>query len=139
MRNLIWLLFLSLSFACGDKEGAADDTGQSDADTDSDTDTGPDTDTDTGGLVHCVGDVMVTDAAGLAAMAGCELIDGSLSIESSDLTDLSGLSSLTSVGGDLSIWDNVTLCQSLVDAFIAALAAGLAGDVVHITGNDDSC
>jgi hypothetical protein len=56
MRNLIWRVFLALTFGCGEKNSAADDTGESDADTDSDADAGTDTgsvtdtgsDTDTG-------------------------------------------------------------------------------------------
>jgi hypothetical protein len=43
------------------------------------------------------------------------------------------------VGGNLYIYNNITLCQSLVDAFIAALGTGLVGDVFDSTSNDDSC
>jgi hypothetical protein len=51
------------------------------------------------------------------------------------LTDISGLSNLTSVW-DLYINDNPALCQSLVDAFVAACTIGGS---VTITGNDDGC
>ena len=42
-------------------------------------------------------------------------------ILSEDLDDLTSMESMTAVGGDLSIDDNITLIQSLGDAFIAAL------------------
>ena len=53
------------------------------------------------------------------------------------LTNLDGLSSLTSVGGDLYIYDNVFLCQDSVDTFIAACTIG--GTVLNITGNSGTC
>jgi hypothetical protein len=52
------------------------------------------------------------------------------------LTNISGLSSLTSVGGYLYFRDNPLLCQSLVDAFVAACSCGTEGDIAN---NDDDC
>jgi hypothetical protein len=60
----------------------------------------------------------------------------SLGIQSNDaLTDISGLSSLTTVGGNLNISNNPVLCQSLVDAFVAACSCGVG----NISGNLDGC
>ena len=53
------------------------------------------------------------------------------------LADVSGLSNLTSVGGDLLIHDNPSLCQGVVDAFIAAFTLG--GVVQNICCNDSGC
>jgi len=53
------------------------------------------------------------------------------------LTNLDGLSNLSSVGGDLRIHDNPGLCQTFVYAFIAACT--LAGSVQDILGNDSGC
>ncbi len=46
-------------------------------------------------------------------------------ILSEDLDGFSSMESMTAVGGDLSIDDNITRCQSLGDAFIAALGRSL--------------
>jgi hypothetical protein len=40
------------------------------------------------------------------------------------------------VSGDLSIYDNPALCQSLVDAFVAGCKSCSVRD---ISGNDDGC
>ena len=53
------------------------------------------------------------------------------------LTDLEGLAGLTTIGGDVHIFDNPNLCQSAVEAFIAARTVG--GTVVEIAGNNDGC
>jgi hypothetical protein len=46
------------------------------------------------------------------------------------------LSGITTVGGELQIYENPALCQSLVDAFVAACSCGTVG---NISGNDDGC
>jgi hypothetical protein len=52
--------------------------------------------------------------------------------KNASLSSLSGLSSLNQVGGDLYIYVNINLCQSLVEALIDALGAGLAGEILDI-------
>ena len=52
------------------------------------------------------------------------------------LADIDGLSNLTSVDGNLDISGNQALCQSSVDAFLAACTScGLA----NTGGNNDGC
>jgi hypothetical protein len=53
--------------------------------------------------------------------------------ENAALTNLDGLSSLTSVGGDLYIYGNDALCQDFVDALIAACTIG--GTIMDISHN----
>ena len=110
--------------------------------------------------VPCTGDYQIRDGADMDEVALCESISGLLSfsyqdwftsidlpcltsvggllnIESNDaLTDISGLSNLTTVGGDLYIHENPLLCQSLVDAFVAACPGC---DVGNVFNNLDGC
>jgi hypothetical protein len=51
----------------------------------------------------------ITTAGDVAAFAGCRAIRGDLSIERTDLSDLSALSELRSVSGALTIRDNTNL------------------------------
>ena len=51
------------------------------------------------------------------------------------LTDISGLSGVTSVGGHLHVHSNPLLCQSFVDTFFAACSCGSA----TFYDNDDGC
>jgi hypothetical protein len=63
-------------------------------------------------LVVCQGsfEVDATDTAGdLVALADCQEITGDLTVIATALTDLSALSALTTVGGDLYIGDNTAL------------------------------
>jgi hypothetical protein len=64
-------------------------------------------------------------------------VGGGLTIQiNSALTDVGGLLSLASVGGDLTITYNDVLCQSSVDAFVAACTIGGSTDAEY---NDDGC
>ena len=49
---------------------------------------------------------------------------------------IDGLSSLTTVGGDLSIYENAVLCQDWVDAFVAGCS--VVGTVTT-SGNGGTC
>ena len=109
------------------------------------------------GPVDCVGDRTYEDAVAEA----CETITGgSLRIESTDLTDvdgltmldsidadlivennnvlsnLDGLAGLTSLGGDFRISNNPALCQTLVDELLNAISVGGSQ---FVSNNDDSC
>jgi hypothetical protein len=110
--------------------------------------------------VPCTGDYIIENSSDMDEAALCESISDDLTItrktwltntdlpcltsvggilriySNPALTDISGLSSLTSVGGDLNIYSNPVLCQSLVDAFVAACSCGTVG---NITYNDDGC
>ena len=157
---LLSLLALSLCGGCGTSRGGGgggddDDSAFDDDDTSDDDDSAP--------SVTCTGDYTVgpTDTAGdMAAIAGCTAITGYLFIEGTlltnldglsnltsvggylriygndALTNLDGLSSLTSVGGDLLIGNNDVLCQDSVDAFIAACTIG---GTVTTSGNNGTC
>jgi hypothetical protein len=57
------------------------------------------------------GDAKILGADGLAAMAGCTSVTGSVSVMDSSLTTLAGLESLTSVGGDFIILNNRALTE----------------------------
>jgi len=70
-----------------------------------------------GALAVWPGAQVLTDIIDIAA---CEVIEGSLGLWGTSLATVDGLSNLTSVGGDLLIHDNPALCQSFIDAFIAA-------------------
>mgnify|MGYP003733426761 CR=1 FL=1 len=59
-----------------------------------------------------------------------------LTFTDSVLTSLNGLSNVTTVPGDLKIFDNDSLCQSVVDAFVAGLTVN---GTVTTYGNDDGC
>ena len=67
------------------------------------------------GNVHaqvCTGDYTIdeVDTAGdIASLSGCTEITGSLIIEDTALTDLTGLENLTAVEGSLHIWNNPVL------------------------------
>ena len=64
-------------------------------------------------------------------------VGGDLTIQINEtLTDIDGLSSLTSVGGDLTINYNPALCQSSVDAFVAAC---MIGGSTSAEDNDGGC
>ena len=77
----------------------------------------------------------LTDLSGLSNITS---LSGDLSIQESNLLDtLDDLSSLTTVGGSLTIQNNPSLCQSLVEAFIAACTVG--GTVFNSIGNDRGC
>jgi hypothetical protein len=77
---------------------------------------------------------VLTDISGLSSLTS---VGENLSLQDNAvLTDISGLSNLTTVGGDLYIYENLALCQSLVDAFVAACSCGTVG---NITGNLDGC
>ena len=69
---------------------------------------------------------VLTNLDGLSSLTS---VGGTLSIvNNAALENVNGLSNLTDVGGDLYIWVNISLCESLVDAFIDALGAGLVGE-----------
>jgi hypothetical protein len=77
----------------------------------------------------------LTDVDGLLGLSS---VGGALTVVDNDaLTNISGLSSLTSVGSDLNIQHNPVLCQSFVDAFVAACTIG--GSVSSTLGNDTGC
>jgi hypothetical protein len=64
---------------------------------------------------------------------------GSLNIYDNSALSTLELNSLTSAGEDLYIWDNDSLCQSLVDAFVTMVeSSGWSGSQYTI-GNDNSC
>ena len=132
-----------------------DDSGPDDDDAADDDDT-----TDScAAAVPCMGNFDVNNGFDLEQIALCESITGNLEIAgqgwlsgidlscltavggdlyifSNDaLTNLDGLSNLTSVGG-LSIYLNPSLCQSVVDAFVAACTVS---GPVSTYGNDDGC
>mgnify|MGYP000303599513 CR=1 FL=1 len=52
------------------------------------------------------------------------------------LTNINGLSSVTNVPGDLIIWYNDVLCQTLVDAYVATVTVG--GNTTD-SPNDPGC
>jgi len=54
----------------------------------------------------------------------------------SELTSFS-LDSLTTIGGDLFIWDNAALCQTLVEAFVEAMTALGWSDDLYIVDHAD--
>ncbi|HFA51115.1 MAG TPA: hypothetical protein ENJ95_19045, partial [Bacteroidetes bacterium] len=54
-------------------------------------------------LTPCVGDIVVSSQAELNGIAGCTTISGSLTINGTDIVDLSPLLSLTQITGELSI------------------------------------
>jgi hypothetical protein len=86
-----------------------DDSGPDDDDVDDDDST---VDDDDSASPVCLGDYEVTgsDAASeMAAIAGCEVIEGDLNISSTALTDIDGLSNLTMVGGSLTLSTNTVL------------------------------
>ncbi len=58
---------------------------------------------------RCGGDVVVSDGRDLARLAGCSVVEGSLWIQNSNLSDLNGLRHLSEVQGDLSIDNNHNL------------------------------
>jgi hypothetical protein len=90
--------------------------------------------TSVGGDLALTSNDVLTDISGLSSLTS---VGGYLNISNNDaLTDISGLSNLTAVGGALSIANNPALCQSLVDAFVAACSCGTVG---NISGNDDGC
>jgi hypothetical protein len=77
------------------------------------------------GLTVCENDALPN----LSGLSNLSSVGGDLYIGDNDSqTDISGVSSMTVVDGDQEISDNDSLCQSLVDAFAAALGTGLAGD-----------
>ena len=99
--------------------------------------------TDTSGLSGITsvgGNLIIRENAALTnldGLSGITTVGGTLYIHGNDaLTDISGLSSLTTVGGALYIYNNPLLCQSLVDAFVAACSCGGVGAT---SGNDDGC
>jgi hypothetical protein len=57
----------------------------------------------------CARDFVVTDSLGMEAVSGCSKINGDLAISSSVITDLSRLTGLREVAGDLDIIDNSAL------------------------------
>ena len=70
-------------------------------------------------------------------LSGLISIGGHLYItNNTGLTNLDGLSGLNSVDGDVSVHSNPVLCQSSVDAFIAACTIGGG---VFFTDNNDGC
>ena len=79
----------------------------------------------------------LTNLDGLSSLAS---VEAALAIrENPALTNLDGLSSLTSVLVSVAIWGNPALCQSLVDAFIAAGVGCGPIPGGGIEGNDDGC
>ncbi len=92
--------------------GTADADTDTDSDTDSDSDTDTDTDTDTGpnectqDLGEYSGDFEITTPSDVATLAGYTSISGSLYINCLSCTDLSELVCLTSVGVYFRIEDN---------------------------------
>jgi hypothetical protein len=72
----------------------------------------------------------------LASVGGGLFIGGTLAQGNGALTNLDGLASLTSVGGDLTINYNNVLCQSSVDALVAACTIGGSTTAEF---NDDGC
>jgi hypothetical protein len=87
--------------------------------------------------VPCLGDYSISNSLDLDAIALCESISGDLRFDDEEWLTSIELPCLTSVGGDLQITSNPVLCQSLVDAFVAACVG--CGPVVDISGNDDGC
>jgi hypothetical protein len=90
--------------------------------------------TSVGGDLAITSNDVLTDISGLSSLTS---VGGDLNISNNDaLTDISGLSNLTAVGGALSIANNPALCQSLVDAFVAACSSCSVG---NISNNLDGC
>ena len=85
--------------------------------------------------VECVGDRTYETAVA----DGCTSITGgNLSIANNDaLTNIDGLSALTSVGGDLNIYDNINLCQQSVDDLLSRIT--VSGSVENVSGNNGLC
>lgn len=78
----------------------------------------------------CTGDVTLTTPAEVDAF-DCSVVTGDLTVSGAEITNLDGLSSLTSVGGNLSIANN----SSLTDlSGLSSLAA--IGGTLHVQGND---
>jgi hypothetical protein len=73
----------------------------------------------------------VDGLSGITSLGEGLQIDGNTA-----LFNLDGLSNLMWVGWDANIVNNPVLCQSLVDAFIAA---GTIGGSVTTSGNNNSC
>lgn len=82
-------------------------------------------------LVSVGGDLSFGWVWGLTDIDGFESLSsvgGDVAFTSnSNLADIDGFTSLSSVGGDVDFTGNTSLCQSFVDAFIAALGTGLVG------------
>ncbi len=71
---------------------------------------------------------------------GLTSVGGDLEIsENAALSSLAGLSNLTTVGGHSTIASNPVLCQSLVDAFIAACTSCGPPSNLSSDSNNDSC
>jgi hypothetical protein len=78
-----------------------------------------------------------SELADLDGLANLTSVGGYLRISGNTaITSLAGFSSLSSVGGDLQIFDNPSLCQSSVDALVAACTIGGG---TQIAGNDSGC
>jgi hypothetical protein len=79
----------------------------------------------------------LTDLSGLESLAS---IGGDLTMYNNYvLADISALSGLSALDGDLYLHVNPELCQSLVDAFIEDLGKGLGGSLESVGSNDESC
>jgi hypothetical protein len=145
-----------------DDDDAVDDDDSASVDDDDSASVDDDDAVDTcAAAVPCLGAYDIQNSLDLDAFALCESISGDLRFVSqawltsvdlpcltavggnlqivgnNALTDISGLSNLTSVGERLNFYGNRALCQSLVDAFVAACTVG--GSVLDITGNDSGC
>ncbi len=85
------------------------------------------------GTVFLYGDADLTEVNGLSGLTS---IGGALHLYGNNaLTDIAGLSGLTSVGQGSNIYSNPLLCQSVV----AALAAGCPDCGVVSYSNNDGC
>jgi hypothetical protein len=91
--------------------------------------------TSVNGELSVYGSAILTNLDGLSGLTS---VGGDLYVyQNTVLTSLDGLSGVTSVGGNLTIQTNPQLCQSLVDAFVAACTVG--GSVLDLSGNNDGC
>lgn len=129
MTAIALLSACSKDSSSGSGDTDTDTDTDADTDTDTDTDSGTETETDFCGLVW-EGDYSVEDAGDLAALSGYVEVAGDLTIESTELTDLSGLECLEAVDGSLYIQTN-----SLLTDITALAALEAVGGLVCIRDN----
>jgi hypothetical protein len=94
-------------------------------------------------ILQSVGSPYVLDEVNLEtldSLSSLRTIQNEIGLKNNDsLSDISGLSNLSSVSGGVVVEYNSNLCQSMVDAFVTFLKGlGWTGDI-YTKENDDSC
>ena len=146
-RNALWLLLSLSMLGCPPVGTADDDDAANDDDAADDDDAANDpitcagdfSSTDIGDCNIIEGSVLLYGVASLTevdGLSGLTSIGGALQLYGNNaLVDIAGLSQLTSVAGGSNIYGNPALCQSAVDALIASCPA--CGIVSY--ANDEGC